>query len=207
MKDITAITVNYNTPHLLANMLSSFRKFYDIEVIIVDGSDSNYKKMIQKVVSPYKNIRPYLLDYNIHHGKGLCYALERVETDKVLFIDSDVYFHRGGFLEDLDGKLRKTSYGIGDIQIIDDAGFNKPIGIKYLHPALCLLNMDMVMKFEWPINHGAPMIRTMQDIHKQGLSDEILQHESWVTNDFRNKRKVYLTHDWQGTVKKFGYNL
>lgn len=56
-----------------------------------------------------------------------------------------------------------------------------------------------------PIVHGAPMIETMKAIHRSGLN--ILQHEKWVTNDFRNKEKKYLTHDWQGTVSKYGYNL
>lgn len=202
---ITAITVNYNTPDLLDEMIWSFRQFYDTPIIVVDGSESKHRSRVLRVVGAYKNIMPHIMGYNIHHGGGLTYALNLVKTERVLFIDSDVIFHKGGFLDDLNDKLKDTSYGIGDVQIVDEKGFNKPTGIKYLHPAFCLLNMDMVKQFPMPIVHGAPMIETMKAIHRSGLN--ILQHEKWVTNDFRNKEKKYLTHDWQGTVSKYGYNL
>lgn len=44
---ITALTVNYNTPDLLIGLLSSFRKFYDIPYLIVDGSESKYYERIK----------------------------------------------------------------------------------------------------------------------------------------------------------------
>ena len=51
------------------------------------------------------------------------------------------------------------------------------------------------------------MIEAMIEINKQGKVD-LLQYESWVTNDFRNKDKKYIIHDWQGTVNRTGgYHL
>lgn len=205
--NITAVTVNYNTPELLDKMIGTFRKFYDIEIIVVDGSSSPYKERVYEVVDSYENITSYFFNNNIHHGTGLSFALSKVDTEQVLFIDSDVYFHKHGFVEDLHGKLRKDAYGIGDVQTVDSKGFNSVKGIKYLHPAFCLINTEVARQFSNPTKHGAPMIKPMTDIHNKKLSDTLLQHEEWVTNDFRNKDKIYLTHDWSGTVAKFGYNL
>jgi hypothetical protein len=50
------------------------------------------------------------------------------------------------------------------------------------------------------------MIEAMLKIHQKKVN--ILQHESWVTNDFRNENKIYVSHDWCGTVNRTGgYNL
>lgn len=204
---ITALTVNYNTPDLLNRMVKSFRQFYDIELVIVDGSDANYMPVTKVNLKRQKNIRLYQLGYNIHHGAGLCYGMERIDTEKVLFIDSDVLFLKHGFLEDLNTFLSPKQYGVGDIQIVDEKGMNVPQGIKYLHPALCLINTSVFWQFKLPINHGAPMIESMKDIHGKGLSDELLVHRDWVNNDFKNDEKKYLAHNWQGTVKRFGYGL
>ena len=103
----------------------------------------------------------------------------------------------------MQSKLKPESYGIGDIQIVDDNGFNVKIGTKYLHPACALINRRVVLRYPPPIKHGAPMIDAMKEV-----PGNLLQHESWVTNDFRNKSKIFISHDWAGTVKRTGgYNL
>ena len=199
-----ALTVNYNTPDFLERMLTGFRKFYDIEIIVIDGSDERFYPQIKKIVENYGELHHF--DFNIHHGPGMAYGFNYLKDDRIMVIDSDVIFYRGGAIERLNAELRNDSYGIGDIQTVDDAGFNKPVGIKYLHPAFMLVNREVVMRYPMPIKHGAPMIETMKAIHAEGA--DILQHAEYVTNDFRNKNKIYIRHDWMGTVNRTGgYHL
>lgn len=202
---ITALTVNYNTPDFLERLLSGFRKYYDIPFIVIDGSEPNKYSQIKDFTDKYE-VEIHHFDYNIHHGPGLAYGINYIHSSQILLLDSDLIVINPGFIEDLQGKLRGDSYGIGDIQIVDERGFNKPTGIKYLHPACALINRDIALRFPMPIKHGAPMIEAMKEINRQNL--DILQHETWVTNDFRNKNKIYISHSWQGTVNRTGgYHL
>lgn len=202
---ITALSVNYNTPDFLERLLSSFRRYYNIPFVIIDGSDEiNYKKI--EDFSIKFNINLIHFDYNMHHGPGLAYGIEYIETDQILLLDSDLVVINAGFIEDLQRKISIKSYGIGDIQNVDSNGFNVSKGIKYLHPACALINRDIVLKYPMPIKHGAPMIEAMKFLHENHL--DILQHEPWVTNDFRKRNKIYISHDWQGTVDRMGgYDL
>ncbi|HEX2970076.1 MAG TPA: glycosyltransferase [Bacteroidales bacterium] len=196
---ITALTINYNTPELLERLLSSFRKHYTIPYIIIDGSDSvNYDKIIG--FKKKYEVKIIHFPFNIHHGPGMAFGFKYIRTHQILLLDSDVIVIRAGFLEDLKEKLKSNAYGIGDIQIINERGMNAEEGIKYLHPACALLNRNMVLKFSLPILHGAPMINAMKEIHKRGLSDKLLIHEQWITNDFRKPIKKFIIHDWQGTI-------
>lgn len=200
------LTVNYNTPDFLDRMLTTFRKFYDLDILVVDGSDDRFYPDVEKVVDKFYGVELHHFDYNIHHGPGLAYGFNQIGDARIMVIDSDVEFINPGGIERLDSELRDNMFGIGDVQIVDYNGFNKPKGIKYLHPAFMLVNRKELFKWPFPIKHGAPMIQTMIKIHESGK--DLLQHADYVTNDFRNPQKIYIRHDWQGTVTRTGgYHL
>lgn len=112
---VTALTINYNTPEYLERLLRSFRKFYDIPYLVIDGSDEQYYKPIADISYRYK-VDLIHFDYNIHHGPGMAYGINQINTDQVLLVDSDMIIHSGGWLEMMIDELRPESYGIGDIQ-------------------------------------------------------------------------------------------
>lgn len=200
---ITALTINYNTPDLLGRLLSSFRRYYDIPYIIIDGSDSkNYIKIIG--FKKKYSVKIIHFPYNIHHGPGLAFGFQYIRTKQILLLDSDLIVIKPGFIEDLQKKLKSNAYGTGDIQTVNEFGMNVPQGIKYLHPACALVNRNIVLEYPLPVLHGAPMINAMIEINKRGLADDILVHSSWVNNDFRKPDKMYIIHDWQGTVLQTG---
>lgn len=203
---ITALTINYNTPDFLERLLSSFRNYYSIPFIVIDGSDSENYKMIIGYEKMYK-VKIIHFPYNIHHGPGLAFGIKYIQTDKILLLDSDLFVRKGGFIEDMQRKLRIDAYGIGDIQTVNEKGINVQDGIKYLHPACALLNRNIVLQYPLPALHGAPMIYAMKEIHETGQSDKLLIHEPWITNDFRRSKKKFIIHDWKGTVDRTGgYN-
>jgi GT2 family glycosyltransferase len=222
MNNIQVLTVNYNTPDLILNLVSSFRKFYDNSFLIVDGSDQEKYNELKELLKDFENIEIHHFDFNIHHGMGLTYGFKFLKSKQILILDSDVTLVNKGFLEDLFSLLPKVAYGIGDCQFVDEKGFNigsrrGAIGLKesemteggyrYLHPAFMLINREVALQWPTPINHGAPMIETMIAItiaNKQNL----LIHSDWVYNDNRNEPKIYMSHNWMGTVSRTGgYNL
>jgi SAM-dependent methyltransferase len=76
--------------------------------------------------------------------------------------------------------------------------------VRYLHPACMLTNIDVVRQWPMPIKHGAPLIATMLAIHRAGRP-ELIGTIDWVSNDFsRDPKRVYIKHDWQGTVIRTG---
>lgn len=201
---MTALTVNYNTPELLRNLLTSFRRFYDIFYLVIDGSEQKYYEKIKGFENEF-NISIIHFETNIHHGGGLAYGLKIITTRQVLFLDSDITILKGGFIEDLQSKLRPESYGIGDISEVNEYGINVPNGIKYLHPSFALVNREIALSYPLPSRHGAPMLSAMKATPQ-------IQHEQWIAEDLRNsiekKTCKYFIHEWRGTVNRTGgYNL
>ncbi len=201
-----ALTVNYNTPDLLDRMLDGFRGFYDIPMLLIDGSDEKHYPQIQDVVERYDNIEVHHFDYNIHHGGGMAYGFSQITDDRIIVIDTDIVFYNAGAIERMNDELKDESYGIGDVQTINNKGFNARVGIPYLHPAFMLVNKSVYIQYPPPIVHGAPMIKAMIAI--QESKKDILQRADYITHDFRHPKKIYISHDWQGTVKRTGgYHL
>lgn len=212
------LSVNYNTPDLIYNMVKSFRQFYDNEILIIDGSNKENYEQAKNLLSEFEDVEIHHFGYNLHHGKSMAYGITYLNCDKILVIDSDVTILKKGILELLESDLKEDSYGIGDIQRVDSNGFNigsrkgaiglkeselQEGGIAYLHPAFMLINRKIAINWDLPINHGAPMINTMIQIHNMG-QERILQHSKEVHEGFRTDKAEYLYHPWCSTVNRTG---
>lgn len=222
MNSIKVLSVNYNTPELIFQMVDSFRKFYDNEILIIDGSNKENYEQTKNLLSNVENITIHHFGYNLHHGPSMAYGFTVLDCNKILVVDSDIVILKGGILEILERELKDESYGIGDVQRIDERGYNignrkGAIGLResdldvkgyaYLHPAFMLINKNIALNWPMPIKHGAPMINTMKAITKAG-KETILQHNELVNDGFRNNNAEYLFHPWCGTVNKTGgYHL
>lgn len=218
---IKVLSINYNTPDLIYNMVKSFRHFYNNDILIIDGSNTKEYEETKNLLSEFNNIEIHHFNGNIHHGSGLAYGFTTLDCDKILAVDSDITILENGILELLESKLKGEDYGIGDVQRVDDRGFNigsrkgaiglresdrEERGYAYLHPAFMLINRNIAINWPMPIKHGAPMIETMKHIHNMG-QERILKHSEEVHDGFRNSNPKYIKHPWMGTVSRFGYNL
>jgi len=205
---ITVLTVNYNTPEYLERMLSSFRKFYDLPCIVVDGSSKeNYKPI--KYFDKKFNITIYHFDYNIHHGPGMEFGIKQIDTDRILLCDSDIIFHGKGIIELMDKQLKDHEYGIGDIQQEKYKVNNEFNYVSYLHPAFALINRKIANKYIMPQLNGAPLLAAMLEL--EFLQLDLIKSSKEVTQDFWKHTKKYIQHNHNnkgmGTVKKTGgYN-
>ena len=209
---IPIVTVSYNTPQLLSDLLASIRRFYDNPIHVVDGSDAGHVEEIRAIAGRFPGVQLHVQGFNIHHGPGLTWAFRQLDLGpQVLVVDSDVVFLRPGLIEALRTELRPEAYGVGAVSWVNRGGVNVQPGadaIPYLHPAMMLCNLEVLARWPMPIKHGAPMIEAMVALHEAGQSN-LLQHLDWVSTDLApGGEKRYFDHLWQGTVKRTGgYHL
>jgi hypothetical protein len=202
------LIVNYNTPDFILDLYNQIREFIseDIVINVVDGSDDLIKKRgvdyvvlnekMKNVLSKDKNTNHYLIGYNIHHGPGMDYGLNKIQKKYVLILDSDVKIPKKGLLELFSKNVTENFYCMGNIQIVDDRGMNiKKNGIKYVHPSVMILDKEFYIKFNTPfIKHGAPCLNFMRKINPEFLID--------VTDIYS-----YVDKGSRGTINIFGINL
>ncbi len=214
LQNIPFITVCYNTPDLIINLVKSIRKYYKNKIYIIDGSDKEISENISNELKYQPNVEQFKFEYNIHHGPGMAWALDNIDLPQIaLFIDSDMIVVNNGFLENMLSELNDEIYGVGRVHPVNIDGFdldNKKSnnGIPYLHPALMLCNIPVMRNWPRPIKHGAPMLEAMTAIHNSGNS-HILKHIQWVDDDIHQVGQPnYIYHLGRGTVLNSGsYNL
>jgi hypothetical protein len=205
---ITGVVVSYNTQSLLQRSLESIRKFYPkMPIIIVDGSTKDdpcscYVKGIKN-----KNTKCYCVDYNIGHGNGMHFAIEKIETPYVLIFDSDIKVKKP-VLHLMFEKMNSEVYGVGCFENLQKCGYFRRedvggISIPYLHPWFTLLNREMYYKFPKFCHHGSPCINTMNEIYNQNLSEKILiplNVHDYVIHYGQGTRKIrpkeFLSNQW-----------
>ena len=214
--EIPIVTVSYNSPDLISDLLESIRKFYKNTIYIIDGSDSVNANKTKTIAESYQDIFFIGFEHNIHHGPGMAWAINNLPlSGPVLFIDSDMTVIEHGFLEELHSHLQDNMYGVGNIIHVNREGFTifeniDENSVKYLHPALMLCNIDEMRKWPLPIKHGAPMTETMIALHDAGRSN-LLAEVDWVFDVIEKTPEVapkFLIHEGRGTVKRSGsYNL
>ena len=133
--NITILTVNYNSTELTTRLINSVMFFYpdlELKIHIVDGSDNEtYINQMKSLCSQSKyndRIVLHTLGYNIHHGTGMMYGLNQIDTDYVLILDNDVYLTASNVIElllektiELSSIERKFLF-IGCQMLIDETG-------------------------------------------------------------------------------------
>lgn len=210
--EIPVVTVSYNTPELINNLLTTFREKYQNPYYIIDGSDPENLEKIKSIVAKFDNVHLIAFGYNIHHGPGMAWAINNLPiTGPVLFLDSDIEIVRAGFIEELLKSLTPEIYGVGAVNYINRKGFNTEYsidGIRCLIPMCMLCNIQVMRQWPLPIKHGMPMTAPMLALHDSNVS-HLVQNLDWVVNDITTgTQKIFIDHKGSGTIiKTGGYHL
>jgi len=181
MERFEVCSVNFNTPDLLERLLQSIRAFSDIQVRIIDGSNTEEFQRLAKEICQKYNADIVQLGYNIHHGRGLDYAISSSTLDWVLCVDSDAELLPGIF------ECLKFTHFI--------EGFAYDVGFcpDYVHPEFILVNVPKykVSKVKFR-HHGAPAV------HVNESKDKLCTDKAGL--------KYFIRHG-RGTCYRFGYAL
>lgn len=210
---MTGIVVVYNTKDYFMRAYESIRKFMpEMPMIIINGSDKwnlCYKYVASLAEQPLNFV--YNVGYNIGHGRGLHYALERCSDDLALIFDSDIVMKKNP-LRAMNKLMTPETYATGWMTYIGPdgydygtPGFNNREKIPYIHPYFMLLNVKLYFKFHRFVHHGAPCYKAMLDIYRRGetwrlANCELLTgHTSGAGINWTGKPNKYIQHDFGGT--------
>lgn len=170
---IDILTVHYQTLDLLERLVKSAEQFYPgMRVIVVDGSNEEpFITEVRELSNQHPTMSVCQLGHNIGHGIGIVHGLKHVEKPYVFVMDSDDYFIGLGLFDRLMQEMKPDTYGVGRVYKLQRNMLNNITDRKmyYLHPSGMLLNMENVYKYKLPTDHGAPMIKPMQDIQDKGV--------------------------------------
>lgn len=201
INSVTAVCVVYNTKDLIQIAYESFRRFYpEVPMLIIDGSDDDSREYVIGLIDPNLGL---VLTENKGHGPGLHTGMTKAETDYVYLMDSDTEMSRPGMLEEMIRIMESLrAYGIGKIMGVTPSGKNIPYGapecVRYLHPAVCIIDRLGYGNYTKFGHHGAPLIGAMKDIKTRGEADKILI--DFPVDD-------YVHHSWRGTRDKHEIHL
>lgn len=167
---VSIIIPCYNVEKYLDVCIDSIlcQKIKDFEIILVDDfSDDNTKKIIQKYVSKYDNIRAIFNKENL--GAGYCrnVALKEAKYDIVSFVDSDDYVE-SNYYENMLGTMLENN---ADVVVCD-------IFVKYAEDDFnendyrCYACQGIVEKYNF-INNGLAASPCNKLIRRQLLLDNL----------------------------------
>jgi hypothetical protein len=206
-KRITGITVCQNTKDFIKESYESVRLFHpNMKIIIIDGSDKmNPCYQYTSTLSSDKTVvvQP---GYNIGHGRGMCLGIYYTETPYALIFDSDIKMLKSPVRAMLD-MMKDDTFGVGFFEKTGFDGFDYGVhsqhrqepGVVYLHPYFQLLQIKNYKKFHPYVHHGAPCYKTMNDIHRKGLSNKILKEFPGLGHTRDGVYREYIKHDVAGT--------
>jgi GT2 family glycosyltransferase len=200
-KNITGIVVTHNTKDIFQRAYESVRSFcHDMEIIIIDCSDESDGcfKYVSSLVDD--NTRVIHASYNVGHGRGVKHALSLIHTQYALIFDSDIVMMDSP-VEKMLSKMSGGVYGVGEVIQTDLGGFQfgerKEMivsgSMRYLQPYFCLIDVNEYKKYRPFIHHGAPAVSTCLDIHRRGISKDVLQEfpvREYIKHDFYGTRGV-----------------
>lgn len=177
IRDITAIIINFRTPHLLRGAVGSLLAYYPtLSLILVDnGSHDNSRVEIRRLQVQYPSVRVLSLSTNIYHGPAVNRAISITTTPLFFLMDSDCTVLQGGFLEkmlSLFNDLRVYSAGL--VRNVKTTGVSvtrdeqrRGIGIPYAETWGALYHKRKCARLGRFIKGGASAIRIATAAQKQ----------------------------------------
>jgi len=199
MENFELVTVNYNTPDLVKRLIHPIIGKIDIRVI--DGSDRPPFLVSQKD-KEFKSITVDKFNFNIHHGRGMDFALRTSNKKYVLILDSDVEIIDNEFFTYLKNNLEERYVFYGSEVRVNEKGTNVPdsvYGFRYIHPSVMLVKRKDYFNFPPFKHHGAPCIDTMIYLNTKNLFDKFCKP--------LNEIDKFCNINGRGTVSRYGYNF
>jgi hypothetical protein len=215
---IEIITVNYNTPDLIENLIESVRGIEGLyQIRIIDGSDKEpFKSDIIDVCKKYSNVVLQQQGWNIHHGRGMNLAMTTSTYEWCLVMDSDSFI-----IKPIIDKMYEATAGnkkiVGNCTSAPVPDLFGSTHVPYYHSSFLLFNVEyykeLLTKGVGYIHHGAIDILINKYLYENNLFD-VVGVDIWkylgINNDYwvlHPEVRKYYDYGGRGTRTRFGINL
>lgn len=198
--DVTTITVNFKTPDLLRDAVTTFVAHYpSVSYIVIDnGGCAKSAAAIRSLVGAHPHIVPVYNHRNRGHGPALHQGMLLVTTPYAFTLDSDTKVVKGGFLEDMLARFKKDEglFAIGWVRYVNSAGVAGPHqelkrGMPYVHPYASMMDVAKYKTLPSFIHSGAPATHLMNAAKKRGYNLESYPIQQYVWHKIAGTRGMF----------------
>jgi glycosyltransferase involved in cell wall biosynthesis len=177
----TAI-VCYNTPELITKAVNSVKDYVN-EVLIINSSDKNNPAFLEcQKLALNANVNVINTFKNIGHGPGLNLAIDNLNTELIICMDSDAILLDKGLIDEMKEIIKDPDvYGCGRVLNL------KP---KYLYLPFCMIKKEMFYQYHPFVHSGGPFEKTMKDIKGKKKIVDIKNFMSRVYHAGKSTRKI-----------------
>lgn len=202
----TVVCVNFKTPDLTRDCISSLRQFYpNVKIILIDNGGCDASLKMARQLGEMYDLTVIENRDNIGHGPALNQGIHLATTPYVFTLDSDTRTEKGGFIEEMIGKFKADAslFALGWLRYTGESGVATPKqelkrGMKYVHPYACMLDREKYLGLSTGFIHsGAPAAALMSVAGEAGYGledfpvDEYIWHKVAGTRGcFRGQCKV-----------------
>lgn len=168
-ESVTTITVNFKTPELTYDAVKTFKTFYpDVPYVLVDNGGCLKSLALGRRMAHKNWVHFVSNSKNVGHGLALNQGLALVETPYAFLLDSDTVTNTGGFLEQMLAEFEDEAvFAVGWLRYVNNSGVayrgsKGGMGMPYIHPYACLLDVEKFHSLCPFVDTGAPAIRLMR---------------------------------------------
>lgn len=200
MSNRQTVIINYQTPDLLRQAVTSFRTCYPEErlELIDNGSNDDSVQVLEELASLYPESTSVTVHpKNLFHGPAMHRALLDADAEHVFILDSDTVTRKSRFLERMSKVLDDQGdvYAVGQVARVDRRGFATEEGNPVPVSAHMMIRRRMYLELPPFEHHGLPVLRNCLEAGKRG----------WRISEFPIQE--YVDHLGRGTAERFGYGL
>lgn len=192
---VTAITVNFKTPELLYDCVTTFNRLYpDVTHIIVDnGGCRDSLNTTIDLFGMFEPVKVILNATNIGHGPAINKAIHQVMTPYVFLLDSDTRTERKGFLEKMLELFEDDAslFATGMLRYVNLNGVKANEGIPYIHPHACLMDVVKFRQVRPFTGRGAPALHSMKDAAANGWPVVAFPVEDYIWHKVAGTRGMF----------------
>ncbi len=195
---VAACIVHFNTPELLRAAVDTFVAHEPtVPLRVLDNGSDAASDAVLAACDAWPSVTVERLGANRFHGPAMDYALRKLSTDLVLFLDSDTET-RAPFVAAMAARFAADPrlYVLGQLFLVDKRGFVGPRGtIPVPHSAHMMLRRSSYLALPPFAHHGLPVLRNLRAAHAAALTVAAHPIEQAVW------------HKGRGTAGRYGYGL
>jgi len=198
-ENVTIITVNFKTPTLLQDCVTSVLSNYPgVPYILIDNGGCDVSLALVRKYARKPNFTTIENTTNRFHGPALNQGVQIATTPYIFTLDSDTKVIKSGFLELMLAEFESDPdlFAIGWLRYTNAQGVASPKqhlkrGMEYIHPYACLMDAAKLRTLPSFLPSGSPATRMMAAASMKGYHLKSFPIEKYVWHKIAGTRGIF----------------